>query len=114
MSLLSSVFGNRTQVINLDSDTFNEQMKNDKDAVLIDVRTLAENEEQRIPNSILLDIMSPVFVKELDKLDRSKSYYMYCRSGSRSHHAAKQMLQMGFEKVYNLADGIIRWNGEVE
>lgn len=114
MSLLSSVFGNRQQVINLDSDTFNEQMKNDKDAVLMDVRTLAENEDQRIPNSLLLDIMSPVFTKELEKLDKNKSYYIYCRSGNRSHHAAKQMLQMGFERVYNLADGIIGWNGEIE
>ncbi|MFA7289324.1 MAG: rhodanese-like domain-containing protein [Melioribacteraceae bacterium] len=114
MSLLSSVFGNRTQVINLDSDTFNEQMKSDKDAVLIDVRTLAENQDQRIPNSILLDMMSPKFSTELEKLDKSKSYYMYCRSGNRSHHASKLMLQMGFEKVYNLADGMIGWNGEVE
>jgi rhodanese-related sulfurtransferase len=36
------------------------------------------------------------------------------RSGNRSHHAGVAMLKMGFEKVYNLAPGIIGWQGEVE
>jgi len=89
-------------------------MKEDKDSVILDVRTLGENKEVRIPNTVLIDIMSPTFLQEIDKLDRSKSYYVYCRSGNRSYHAGMQMVKMGFEKVYNLEDGMIGWYGETE
>lgn len=113
-TLFNTLFGNKTGLVNLDSGSFETQMNADKDAVLIDVRTKTEHMQQRIPNSMLLDIMHPQFVNELDKLDRSKSYYLYCRSGNRSYHAARQMVSMGFEKVFNLEPGIIGWYGPTE
>lgn len=114
MGILNSMFGQKKGVTNLDSQSFRDQCNNDADAVLLDVRTAGENAEARIPNSILIDIMSPTFKQEIEKLDKSKSYYVYCRSGNRSYHAGLMMGQMGFEKVYNLAGGIIEWNGEVQ
>lgn len=114
MSFLGSMFQNHSGVVNLDSDTFEKQINEDKNSVLLDVRTPSEFEEAHIPNSILIDLTNPAFQQEIDKLDRNKSYYVYCRSGNRSYHAGRLMSQMGFEKVYNLADGIIGWNGEIE
>ncbi len=113
-SLLSSLLGNKTQVKNLGSEDFESLMKQDENAVLLDVRTQMEHGQARIPNSALIDIASPTFQSEIDKLDKSKSYYVYCRSGNRSYHAARTMMQMGFENVYNLAPGIIGWHGETE
>jgi rhodanese-related sulfurtransferase len=101
-------------VENLDSKTFEQKFTEDKNAVLLDVRTPIENQMVRIPNSILIDINSPLFMQEIEKLDKSKSYYVYCRSGNRSFHAGNFMLQAGFEKVYNLEPGIIGWHGEKE
>ena len=101
-------------VENLDSKTFEKQLSEDKNAVLLDVRTPMENQMVRIPDSILIDINSPLFMQEIDKLDRSKSYYVYCRSGNRSYHAGNYMLKAGFEKVYNLEPGIIGWQGKKE
>ena len=101
-------------VENLDAKTFEKKMAEDKDAVLIDVRTPMENQMVRIPNSILIDINNPMFMQEVDKLDKSKSYYVYCRSGNRSYHAGNYMLKVGFEKVYNLEPGIIGWSGKKE
>jgi len=103
-----------TTVENLDAKTLEKKMAEDKDAVLIDVRTPMENQMVRIPNSILIDINNPMFMEEIDKLDRSKSYYVYCRSGNRSYHAGNYMLKVGFEKVYNLEPGIIGWSGKKE
>ncbi len=114
MGLLNSLFGQQNGVANLDSQSFQDQYKQDADAVLLDVRTAGENAEARIPNSKLIDIMSPTFQQDIEKLDKSKSYYVYCRSGNRSYHAGKMMSKLGFEKVYNLAGGIIDWQGEVE
>jgi rhodanese-related sulfurtransferase len=101
-------------VENLDSKTFEQKFTEDKNAVLLDVRTPMENQMVRIPNSILIDLNSPMFMQEIEKLDKSKSYYVYCRSGNRSFHAGNFMLKVGFEKVYNLEPGIIGWHGEKE
>lgn len=107
--------GSKLKVVeNLSASEFEERLKSDSNAVLIDVRTPMENSQLRIPDSILIDIYNPSFLVEIDKLDRSKNYYIYCRSGNRSYQAGNIMLKMGFEKVYNLKPGIIGWNGEKE
>lgn len=90
---------NKVQVVDLDSSTFEKQVKEDNDAVLIDVRTKGEHEEARIPNSKLIDIMDPMFLDKIEELDKEKSYYLYCRSGNRSYHAGRSMIQKGFTKV---------------
>ncbi|MBI5730608.1 MAG: rhodanese-like domain-containing protein [Ignavibacteriales bacterium] len=89
-------------------------MNEDKNSILLDVRTLEENKSLRIPNSKLIDIHKPNFPDQIEKLDRSKSYLIYCRSGSRSHSACRQMKNMGFEKIYNLKGGILNWQGRTE
>lgn len=113
-SIFSSIFNTKSQVANLDSDSFQKQLAENEDSVLIDVRTVSENMQSRIPNSLLIDLMNPRFKQELEKLDKNKSYYLYCRSGNRSYYAAKEMMKMGFGRVYNLATGIIGWYGPTE
>lgn len=105
---------NKVNVTDLDASTFEKQLKEDKDAVLIDVRTKGEYDEVKIPNSKLIDLMNPMFLDEIEKLDRNKSYYVYCRSGNRSYHAGRAMIGKGFTKVYNLEPGIIGWMGDTE
>lgn len=102
------------KVENLDSPAFSEKMKKDPDAVLLDVRTQGEFALGHIPNSKLIDIMSPTFLKEIEQLDKSKNYYVYCRSGNRSYHAGMAMVRIGFQTVYNLADGILDWYEPLE
>ena len=105
---------NKAKVVDLDSETFEQQLKEDKSAVLIDVRTKPEHDEVKIPNSLLIDLMNPEFSDEVEKLDKEKSYYLYCRSGNRSYHAGRAMIKKGFDRVYNLEPGIIGWTGETE
>ena len=93
---------------------FKKKIADDIDAVLLDVRTLMEHQMERIPNSILIDINNPMFIQEVEKLNKKKNYYVYCRSGNRSFHAGNYMLKVGFEEVYHLQPGIIGWQGEKE
>lgn len=93
--------------INIDSDKFHK-LKNEGYKI-IDVRTIQEYNEARIENSILIDIYSPAFKNEIEKLDKSEKYLIYCRSGNRSLFAAKYMQSKGFQDVFNLAGGIIKW-----
>lgn len=101
-------------VINLDSEEFLEKYKNDKNAVLLDVRTEDEFNDGHIPNSILIDIYSPSFPEKIKSLDKSKNYYVYCRSGNRSYHAGIFMIREGFKNVYNLTYGVLGWHQPLE
>lgn len=92
---------------------WSEQMANDENAVIIDVRTLAEVSQGYIPNMMHLDIYNPgPFMDGAKQLDPSKSYYIYCRSGARSGQACAILNSLGFEKTYNLVGGIMEWKGE--
>lgn len=99
---------------NLDSAEFEKRIQENNNSIILDVRTQEEYNKVRIPNSILIDIYKPDFTQKIDQLDRTKSYFVYCRSGVRSLNAMMLMLNMGFENVFNLSTGIIDWIGEVE
>lgn len=98
----------------LDSASFAEKINNDKNAVVIDVRTPMEYDQGHLSNSLLIDINGPSFASEIGKLDKTKSYYIYCRSGQRSWHAGDYMLKQGFQSVAHLSPGILGWQGPVE
>ena len=82
-----------------------EQAMSIPETVYLDVRTQEEVDEGAIPNSLHIDFRKDNFKEEISKLDKSKPYVVYCRSGGRSTKASKMMLDLGFEKVANMAGG---------
>ncbi|WP_026753761.1 rhodanese-like domain-containing protein [Sediminibacter sp. Hel_I_10] len=99
----------------LSQDEWAVQQKEDDNAVILDVRTQDEVEEGMIPEALHIDIhKGQGFIDELEKLDKSKSYYVYCRSGARSNQACAVMNQLGFDKAYNLLGGFNEWSGDVK
>jgi rhodanese-related sulfurtransferase len=97
---------------NVDNKKFTELMKQ-SDAVVLDVRTPDEFKGGHLPNALLIDYNSGYFAEQVEKLDRDKTYLVYCASGGRSPRAAQIMTDKGFKHVYNLEQGISRWNGDV-
>lgn len=96
----------------LSQQEWTSQLENDKNAVIIDVRTEEEVMAGCIPNAMHLDIFkSEAFVDAVNGLDIKKSYYLYCRSGGRSGQACAIMNQLGFENTYNLMGGFSNWKG---
>ena len=77
--------------------------------VLLDVRTPREFAEERIAGAVMIDYLSPGFRDEMAKLDREKTYLVYCRTGNRSKGALKVMRELGFRNVLHLASGITKW-----
>jgi len=92
----------------LDAKEFKENYQKDEKAVLIDVRSPEEEIDGKIENSINLNIMEQAFPARIMDLDKSKNYYVYCRSGARSATACQFMERQGFYAV-NLRGGIIAW-----
>lgn len=98
----------------LPQEEWKEQLSDDANAFILDVRTPEEVEEGYIPNMTNIDIhLGQGFLDELEKLDKSKSYYVYCRSGARSAQACAIMNSVGIENTYNLEGGFMNWEGEV-
>jgi phage shock protein E len=79
------------------------------DEVLLDVRTEAEYQQGHIAGAINFDISSPTIMEDIDNLDNSKTYIVYCRSGGRSQLASMIMKQKGL-KAINSNVGILHWN----
>jgi rhodanese-related sulfurtransferase len=65
---------------------------------------------KEVANAINIDIhLGQGFVTEIESLDKTKNYYVYCRSGMRSAKACEIMNELGFENAYNLVGGILEW-----
>ena len=98
----------------LSQKDWTKQLEEDNNSVVLDVRTQDEVDEGIIPNSIHIDIYrGQGFIEEIQKLDKTKSYYVYCRSGNRSGQACAIMNQLGFDSAFNLEGGFNEWEGEV-
>ncbi len=72
------------------------------DAVVLDVRTPGEFADGHLAGVENVDFMNPSFRDRADDLDRDATYYLYCRSGTRSGKAAELMQEMGFTDVTNV------------
>jgi rhodanese-related sulfurtransferase len=79
------------------------------DAILIDVRTPEEVAQGVIPGAVNIDIKDSTFTSKINALEKDKSYFVYCKAGTRSENAAKQMEQLGLKNISVLDGGIVDW-----
>ena len=79
---------------------------------VIDVRTPEEFDECHILGAKNINVKSGEFVTEIQKLSKSDTLLVYCRSGRRSLYAAQVMVNFGFEKIYDLEGGFLNWESE--
>ncbi len=89
-----------------------QENKDNSNFVILDVRTPEEFLGEYIENAVNLDYYSDTFRNNLDKLDKNRTYLIYCRSGRRSENALNIMKELDFREVYNMLGGIIKWKSE--
>ena len=102
---------NVNQSLNVQPDKVYDLLSNsnNNNSFLLDVRTKEEVIEKKITNSINIDFYSDSFKDSILRLDKSKTYYVYCRSGRRSLNTVEFMRENGFKESYNVDGGIIKW-----
>nr|WP_290665566.1 rhodanese-like domain-containing protein [Ardenticatena sp.] len=83
--------------------------KDDPNFVILDVRTPEEFTAGHIEGAQNIDFYAPDFEQQLAKLDKTKTYFVYCRSGNRSGQTIPIMKKLGFQHVYELRGGIAQW-----
>ena len=81
-------------------------LKNDNDAVLLDVRSPQEYREGHLENSINLPLYN--IEQECEKILPNKEFtiIIYCQTGNRSKRAMQILKKEGYLNLYNIAGGI--------
>jgi sulfur-carrier protein adenylyltransferase/sulfurtransferase len=82
--------------------------------VLIDVREPHEYAIADLPEMGQLRIPMRQVAERAAELDKDADLVIYCRSGARSGRVAAQLLANGFERVWNLKGGVLRWREDVD
>lgn len=89
-----------------------ENMINDGEIKVIDVRTPDEFASGHIPGSELMPLQ--VLEGMSKELDKNTAYLIVCRSGNRSQQASDILVGKGFNHIYNMTGGMNEWTGEIE
>lgn len=105
---------NKQTGVHLEPQDFME-MKDREDVVILDVRSNYEHSVGRFKNAVTLDIENfrefPEKIKELEKF-KDKKILTYCTGGIKCEKASALLLKEGFQDVYQLHGGIIKYGKE--
>jgi len=96
----------------LSAKEFQNKINELSNPIILDVRTPDEFSGGTIENAINADFTSYDFTNVVQTLDKSAPVMVFCLSGGRSKDATKALRNMGFNNVYELKGGILKWNAE--
>jgi rhodanese-related sulfurtransferase len=99
----------QTKVENVDATTF-KKLIDEKKSYLIDLRTDNELKNKGyIKGATQIDFLGKNAEAVISKLDKKKTYLIYCAGGGRSGDCADLMKTQGFSHVVNLEKGFDDW-----
>lgn len=85
-----------------------------ENTIVIDIRSPYEISFGKITSDALeINYYEENFLEELDKLNKNKTYLIYCASGHRSMDTKNKMKELGFQSVYDLKGGIASWTDKL-
>ena len=94
------------------SPTEFKALKNDSDVILVDMRSHYEHEVGRFKNAVTFEMDNlrelPEMVDSIAHL-KNKKIITYCTGGIKCEKASAYLLDQGFENVYQLHGGIIKY-----
>lgn len=96
----------------IDPVAFKKEIAATPNAQILDVRTPEEYASEHLQNAQNVNWLSPDFVANTSKYDKSKPVFVYCKSGRRSHLAAEKLAELGFTTIIEMEGGILKWTSE--
>ncbi|MFK7983016.1 MAG: rhodanese-like domain-containing protein [Saprospiraceae bacterium] len=100
---------NAQKGIDLNPIEFKAGIDKESNAVILDVRTPEEVAQGIIPGAKVINFHDANFKEQIGELDKTKTYYVYCKGGGRSGKTCSALQGAGFPKTYNLKGGITAW-----
>lgn len=99
-------------VKNVDAIEFKKLITENK-YVLIDLRTNDEIKNKgMIKGATQIDFLDTKAEANIEKLDKNKTYLIYCAGGGRSADCAELMQKQGFKEIVNLEKGFGDWKNK--
>lgn len=98
--------------VDLNPTEFKATMEQESNAIILDVRTPKEVAQGVIPGAMVINFYDDDFKEQIDKLDKTKTYFVYCKGGGRSGKTCNALQGAGFPNTYNLKGGITAWKKE--
>jgi rhodanese-related sulfurtransferase len=90
----------------------NKMISSNEDLQLVDVREEYEFESANIGGEL---IPLGTIIEQSTMISRDKPVIIYCRSGSRSAAAVRELEnRFGFTNLHNLKGGILAWSKEID
>lgn len=96
----------------IEAKAFAEKINATENPQILDVRTPGEFNAGHIENADNVNWLGDSFVKESEKYDKTKPVFVYCKSGGRSKKATEKLEELGFENIYELEGGYMKWDAE--
>ena len=91
-------------------EAFAKKINETPKAQILDVRTPEEYASEHIDNASNINWLGNDFVASVEKLDKSKPVFVYCKSGGRSAKASAKLEELGFKTIYELEGGMMKWS----
>jgi rhodanese-related sulfurtransferase len=107
-ALLAGCSGGSDAITDVDVSAA-QQIVDDGNAVILDVRTPEEFAAGHLPGAININVESSDFATKVAGLDESTETLVYCRTGNRSGIATDTMADLGFTDMSDLQGGIEAW-----
>ncbi|MEO6302805.1 MAG: rhodanese-like domain-containing protein [Bacteroidia bacterium] len=105
-------FSGIAQIKNVGPEAF-KKLIDEKKYILIDLRTTDEIKSKgMIKGAMQIDFLDKNAEATIEKLDKNKSYLIYCAGGGRSADCAELMQKQGFKEVINLEKGFGDWKNK--
>ena len=100
---IAKIFNTDT-IKQIDKDVFLKMIEDDKEALVVDLRTPFEFNISHHPRAININYLSG-FKEKIMKLDNTKTIFINCETAHRSPYATVSLKEVGFTKIYDLKKG---------
>jgi UPF0176 protein len=115
--LIDDTFDVRKKGVHVDAENFNK-LADDPNTLIIDMRNHYETEIGHFENAITPDVetfrASLPIIKDMLEREKDKNLLMYCTGGIRCEKASAYFKHNGFQNVYQLNGGIIKYAQDVK
>jgi rhodanese-related sulfurtransferase len=96
----------------IDVKAAKQMILDDKNVVVLDVRTPKEFAKGHIAGAVNINIHDPAFPQHVSTLDRDKTYIVHCAVNPRSGRGDKSihiMTELGFPDLLSMDGGLNAW-----
>jgi len=104
LMILSSCGGGYSKITAVEA----KKMMDNQIVTILDVRTQEEYNSGHIENAVLLPDYEVKAKAENVLKDKNAVILVYCRTGNRSARASRDLISLGYKKVYDFG-GIVDW-----